>query len=53
MQFTVMLSVDTLALGVAVQRPVEKGQRDCLAGAISCQYESGRYANKYSNKISL
>ncbi|OLN85227.1 hypothetical protein CCHL11_04381 [Colletotrichum chlorophyti] len=45
MQLTTVLSVTLLALGVAAQKSGPNGERICVGGAISCQYEKGRCAN--------
>ncbi|TDZ68034.1 putative beta-glucosidase J [Colletotrichum trifolii] len=45
MQFTTVLSLTLLALGVSAQKTGPNGKRICVGGAISCQYQKGRCAN--------
>lgn len=45
MQFTTVLSLAVLALGVQAQKTGPNGKRVCPGGAISCQYQKGRCAN--------
>lgn len=45
MQFSTIVSVAILALGVAAQKTGPNGKRVCIGGAISCEYQKGRCAN--------